>query len=87
MLATLSLCFLIAPTPQLGSSDTLVKDFFPGATPSSPIPRASLGDRLVFVTLIPGGGQDVWITEGTEASTTLLMPGSTPTKLMARQAA
>jgi len=78
MLATLSLCFLIAPTPQLGSSDTLVKDFFPGATPSSPIPRASLGDRLVFVTLIPGGGQDVWITEGTEASTTLLMPSASP---------
>jgi ELWxxDGT repeat protein len=70
LIASLSAASLHAQAPYL------VKDIWPGGASSFPIPVAA-GDRVFLTAFRPELGTELWVSAGTDASTTFvdLTPG------------
>jgi ELWxxDGT repeat protein len=68
-----STCLLIAAgglKAQL--TPTLVKDIRPGVDWSVPTMPLNLGDKIVFVADDGTNGQELWMSDGTTAGTTMI---------------
>jgi len=57
---------------NLHAQAALVKDINPGSAASNPGSFTQLGNNILFTASDPTNGRELWITDGTEAGTTLL---------------
>lgn len=66
------ICVMLVNLAKINAQATLVKDINPGTASSSPVSFTKLGNNLIFQANNSTYGKELWISDGTDAGTTLL---------------